>query len=64
LTRNFANGTTDAIVQGDGRFGTILQTETIEDANALMQAEPMIRRSLGQFNLRPRAECLDEAVVD
>jgi hypothetical protein len=29
-----------------------LQTKTIEDANALMQAEPLIRRGLRQSDLR------------
>jgi uncharacterized protein YciI len=41
----------EGVLAGDGL--TILQTETMEDANALMQAEPLIRRSLRQFDLRP-----------
>ena len=49
----FASGSfvQEGVVAGDGL--TILQTETIEDANALMQAEPLIRRGLRQFDLRP-----------
>jgi len=36
---------------GDGL--TILQTNMIEDAGALMQAEPLILRGLRQFDRRP-----------
>ena len=50
----FASGpfVQEGVLVGDGP--TILQTETIEDANAhTMQAEPLIRRGLRQFDLRP-----------
>jgi uncharacterized protein len=49
----FASGpfVQEGVLVGDGL--TILQAETIEDANALMQAEPLIRRGLRQFDLRP-----------
>jgi uncharacterized protein YciI len=36
---------------GDGL--TILQTNTIEEARVIMQAEPLIKRSLREFDLRP-----------
>jgi hypothetical protein len=32
---------------------TILQTETLEEARAIMQAEPLIERGLRTFDLRP-----------
>jgi uncharacterized protein len=41
----------EGVLVGDGL--TILQTKTIEDANALMQADPLIRLGLRQFDLRP-----------
>jgi uncharacterized protein len=49
----FASGpfVQEGVLVGDGL--TILQTKTIEDANAPMQAEPLIRRGLRQFDLRP-----------
>ena len=50
----FASGlfVQEGVLVGDGL--TILQTKTIEDSNALMQAEPLIRRGLRQFDLRPQ----------
>jgi uncharacterized protein len=39
------------VLVGDGL--TILQTSTVEDARALMQAEPLIQRGLRKFDLRP-----------
>jgi uncharacterized protein YciI len=49
----FASGpfVQEGVLVGDGL--TILQTSTIEEANALMQAEPLIQRGLRQFDLRP-----------
>ena len=49
----FASGpfVQEGILAGDGL--TILQTSTIEEADALMQAEPLIQRGLRQFDLRP-----------
>ncbi len=41
----------EGVLVGDGL--TILQTSTIEDARALMQAEPLIQRGLREFDLRP-----------
>ena len=32
---------------------TILETNTIEDVDALMRVEPLIQRGLRQFDLRP-----------
>jgi uncharacterized protein len=41
----------EGVLVGDGL--TILQAGTIEDARALMQAEPLIQRGLREFDLRP-----------
>ena len=41
----------DGALVGDGL--TILQTSTLEEAHALMSAEPLIKRGLREFNLRP-----------
>ncbi len=42
----------EGVVGGDGL--TILQTNAIEDARTLIQAEPLIQRGLREFDLRPR----------
>jgi uncharacterized protein len=49
----FASGpfVQEGALVGDGL--TILQTRTIQDADALMQAEPLIRRGLRKSDLRP-----------
>jgi uncharacterized protein len=49
----FASGpfVQEGVLVGDGL--TILQTSTIEDADELMQAEPLIQRGLRKFELRP-----------
>ena len=39
------------VLVGDGL--TILQTKTIEEARALMENEPLIKRGLRTFDLRP-----------
>jgi uncharacterized protein len=41
----------EGVLVGDGM--TILQTDTIEEAYAIMQAEPLIGRGLRTFDLRP-----------
>jgi uncharacterized protein YciI len=41
----------EGVLVGDGL--TILQTSTLEEASALMSAEPLIRRGLREFDLRP-----------
>ncbi len=41
----------EGVLVGDGL--SILQTETIEEARAIMQAEPLIERGLRTFDLRP-----------
>ncbi len=40
----------EGVLVGDGL--TILQTNTIEEARAIMQAEPLIKRGLREFDLR------------
>jgi uncharacterized protein len=49
----FASGpfVQEGALAGEGM--TILATNTIEEADALMQAEPMVQRGLRQFELRP-----------
>jgi uncharacterized protein len=51
--RLFASGpfVQEGILAGDGL--TNPQTMTIEDADALIQADPLIQRGLRQFDLRP-----------
>ena len=39
------------VLVGDGL--TILQTTTLEEAHALISAEPLIKRGLREFDLRP-----------
>ena len=41
----------EGVLVGDGL--TILQTTTLEEARALMSAEPLIKRGLREFDLRP-----------
>jgi uncharacterized protein len=41
----------EGVLVGDGL--TILQTSTLEEAHALMSAEPLIKRGLREFDLRP-----------
>jgi uncharacterized protein len=41
----------EGVLVGDGL--SILQTETIEEARTIMQAEPLIERGLRKFDLRP-----------
>jgi uncharacterized protein YciI len=41
----------EGVLVGDGM--TILQTDTIEEARMIMQAEPLIERGLRTFDLRP-----------
>ena len=41
----------EGVPVGDGL--TILQTNTIEEARAIMQAEPLIKRGFREFDLRP-----------
>ena len=41
----------EGVLVGDGL--TILQTNTMEEAHALMSAEPLIQRGLREFDLRP-----------
>jgi uncharacterized protein YciI len=41
----------EGVLVGDGL--TILQTSTLEEARALMSAEPLIKRGLREFDLRP-----------
>jgi uncharacterized protein len=41
----------EGVLVGDGM--TILQTDTLEEASAIMQAEPLIERGLRTFDLRP-----------
>jgi uncharacterized protein len=49
----FASGpfNQDGVLVGDGL--TILQTSTLEEAQALISAEPLIKRGLREFELRP-----------
>src|SRR5271163_3835315 len=48
----FASGpfVQEGVLVGDGL--TILQTSTLEEAHALMSAEPLIKRGLREFDLR------------
>jgi uncharacterized protein len=41
----------EGVLVGDGL--TILQTTTLEEARALISAEPLIKRGLREFDLRP-----------
>jgi uncharacterized protein len=41
----------EGVLVGDGM--TILQTSTLEEARVLMSAEPLIKRGLREFDLRP-----------
>jgi uncharacterized protein YciI len=41
----------EGVLVGDGM--TILQTSTLEEARVLMSAEPLIKRGLREFELRP-----------